>query len=613
MSGAPFRNVALIAHVDHGKTTLVDAMLSATGVFKSHEIRVDRVMDSSDQERERGITILAKAASVVWKGTKINLVDTPGHADFGGEVERALALVDGVLLLVDSAEGPMPQTRYVLSKALALHLPAVVVINKVDRPDSRIDDVVDEVYELFFDLDASDDHIEFRVISSIAREGRAVAGIGVPGEDADLSPLLDAIVETIPGPSGDPDAPLQAIVTNLDASDYLGRLAIGRVIEGTLNTGDQIALCHSNAEEPPLKRRLTQLMGFEGLGRADVAARVAGDLFVVAGFPEVEIGDTLADVTDPKPLPRLQVDEPVLRMTFGVNTSPLAGQTGKFLTSRQIRERLEREVLGNVSIRIGNTSSPEVTEVAGRGELQLAVLIETMRREGYEIQVSRPQVIIREIDGKPHEPLERAVVDVPDVHVGTVTQAAAPRKGKVTDLRPGDTGRTIVTVEAPSRGLLGFRSLLMTATRGTALIHQHQAGWIPWVGELPHRTGGAMTSDRAGTVTGFALDNLQKRGEMFVEPGVEVYEGMVAGEASRPEEMLVNVTKPKQLTNIRTHSTDDAIKLKPARILSLELAIEWIADDELVEVTPDAIRVRKRHLAESERRRAGKKGANSAR
>lgn len=611
MSGAPFRNVALIAHVDHGKTTLVDALLSATGVFASHETRVDRVMDSSDQERERGITILAKAASVVWKGTKINLVDTPGHADFGGEVERALALVDGVLLLVDSADGPMPQTRYVLSKALALHLPAVVVINKVDRPDARMDEVVDEVYELFFDLDASDDHIEFPVISSIAREGRAVTGVGVPGEDADLSPLLDAIVSTIPGPAGDADAPLQAIVTNLDASDYLGRLAIGRVIQGTLNSGDQIALCHFDEKEPPLKRRLTQLMGFDGLGRSDVASRVAGDLFVVAGFPEVEIGDTLADVIDPKPLPRLQVDEPVLRMTFEVNTSPLAGKSGKFVTSRQIRERLEREVLGNVSIRIGNTSSPEVIEVAGRGELQLAVLIETMRREGYEVQVSRPQVIIREIDGKPHEPLERAVVDVPDAHVGTVTQAAAPRKGKVTDLRPGDTGRTIVTVEAPSRGLLGFRSLLMTATRGTALIHQHQAGWIPWVGELPHRIGGAMTSDRAGTVTGFALDNLQKRGEMFVEPGVEVYEGMVAGEASRPDEMLVNVTKPKQLTNIRTHSTDDAIKLKPARVLSLELAIEWIADDELVEVTPDAIRVRKRHLAESERRRVGKKGASA--
>ena len=582
-------------------------MLGATGVFSSHEVRIDRVMDSNDQERERGITILAKAASVEWKGTKINFVDTPGHADFAGEVERALALVDGVLLLVDAAEGPMPQTRYVLSKALALHLPAVVVINKVDRPDARIDQVVDDVYQLFFDLDASDEHIEFEVISSVAREGRAMSGIGIPDADADLSPLLDAIVDTIPSPAGDPDAPLQALVTNLDASDYLGRLAIGRVVEGTLRSGEQVALCHSNAEEPPLRRRLTQLMGFAGLGRDDVDQRVAGDLFVVAGFPEVEIGDTLADPSDPQPLPRLQVDEPVLRMTFGVNTSPLSGRSGKFLTSRQIRERLEREVLGNVSIRIGNTASPEVIEVAGRGELQLAVLIETMRREGYEIQVSRPQVIIREVDGKPHEPLERAVVDVPDEHVGTVTQAIAPRKGKVTDLRPGDTGRTVVTLEAPSRGLLGFRSLLMTATRGTALVHQHQAGWIPWVGELPHRIGGAMTADRLGSATGFALDNLQKRGELFVEPGVELYEGMVIGEASRPEEMVVNATKAKQLTNIRTHASDDAIKLKPARRLTLELAIEWIADDELVEITPDAIRVRKRYLAEHERRRHNKK------
>ncbi|MCZ6518198.1 MAG: translational GTPase TypA [Actinobacteria bacterium] len=607
MSGAPFRNIALIAHVDHGKTTLVDAMLGATGVFSSHEIRIDRVMDSNDQERERGITILAKAASVEWKGTKINLVDTPGHADFAGEVERALALVDGVLLLVDAAEGPMPQTRYVLSKALALHLPAVLVINKVDRPDARIDQVVDDVYQLFFDLDASDEHIEFAVISSVAREGRAMSGIGIPDEDADLSPLLDAIVDTIPSPAGDPDAPLQALVTNLDASDYLGRLAIGRVVEGTLRSGEQVALCHSNAEEPPLRRRLTQLMGFAGLGRDEVDERIAGDLFIVAGFPEVEIGDTLADPADPQPLPRLQVDEPVLRMTFGVNTSPLSGRSGKFLTSRQIRERLDREVLGNVSIRIGNTASPEITEVAGRGELQLAVLIETMRREGYEIQVSRPQVIIREVDGTPHEPLERAVVDVPDEHVGTVTQAIAPRKGKVTDLRPGDTGRTVVTLEAPSRGLLGFRSLLMTATRGTALVHQHQAGWIPWVGELPHRAGGAMTADRLGSATGFALDNLQKRGELFVEPGTELYEGMIIGEVSRPEEMVVNATKAKQLTNIRTHASDDAIKLKPARRLTLELAIEWIADDELVEITPDAIRVRKRHLVESQRRKHHKK------
>ena len=607
MSGAPFRNIALVAHVDHGKTTLVDAMLGATGVFSSHEIRIDRVMDSNDQERERGITIFAKAASVEWKGTKINLVDTPGHADFAGEVERALALVDGVLLLVDAAEGPMPQTRYVLSKALALHLPAVVVINKVDRPDARIDQVVDDVYQLFFDLDASDEHIEFAVISSVAREGRALSGIGIPDADADLSPLLDAIVDTIPSPAGDPNAPLQALVTNLDASDYLGRLAIGRVVEGTLRSGEQVALCHSNAEESPLRRRLTHLMGFAGLGRDEVDERIAGDLFIVAGFPEVEIGDTLADPSDPQPLPRLQVDEPVLRMTFGVNTSPLSGRSGKFLTSRQLRERLDREVLGNVSIRIGNTASPEVTEVAGRGELQLAVLIETMRREGYEMQVSRPQVIIREVDGKPHEPLERAVVDVPDEHVGTVTQAIAPRKGKVTDLRPGDTGRTVVTLEAPSRGLLGFRSLLMTATRGTALVHQHQAGWIPWVGELPHRAGGAMTADRIGSATGYALDNLQKRGELFVEPGVELYEGMIIGEASRPEEMVVNATKAKQLTNIRTHASDDAIKLKPARRLTLELAIEWIADDELVEITPDAIRVRKRYLAENERRKHHKK------
>ncbi|MEN8234594.1 MAG: translational GTPase TypA [Actinomycetota bacterium] len=607
MSSPSFRNVALIAHVDHGKTTLVDAMLGATGVFASHEKRVDRVMDSSDQERERGITILAKAASVEWKGTKINLVDTPGHADFGGEVERALTLVDGVLLLVDAAEGPMPQTRYVLSKALAQGLPAVVVVNKVDRADSRIDEVVDEIYELFFDLEADDHHIDFPIISSIARFGRAMAGTGIPGEDTDLSPLLDAIVDTIPAPSGDPDAPLQALVTNLDASDYLGRLAIGRVVEGTLIAGDHVTLCHGNDAEPPLKRRLTQLMGFENLGRVDVEQRVAGDLFVVAGFPEVEIGDTIAASEDPKPLPRLEVDEPVLRMTFGVNTSPLSGRDGRFLTSRQIRERLGREALGNVSIRIGTTPSPEIIEVAGRGELQLAVLIESMRREGYELQVSRPEVILREINGKPHEPVERAVVDVPDEHVGTVTQAVAPRKGQVTDLRPGDSGRTIVTVTAPARGLLGFRSLLMTATRGTALVHQHHAGWMPWAGELPHRQGGAMVADRMGAATGFALDNLQKRGELFIGPGETVYEGMIIGEAARSDVMQVNPTKAKQLTNIRTHSTDEAIKLKPPKDMTLEAAIEWIADDELVEVTPESIRVRKRHLTESERKRLKKK------
>jgi len=607
MSSSPFRNVALVAHVDHGKTTLVDSMLSAAGVFAAHEKPVDRIMDSDDQERERGITILAKAASVEWKGTRINLVDTPGHADFGGEVERALAMVDGILLLVDAAEGPMPQTRYVLSKALASGLPAVVVINKVDRPDARPHEVVDEVYQLFFDLEAEDRHIEFPIISTIAREGRAVAGIAVPAPAADLAALLDTIVETIPPAPGDPEAPLQALVTNLDASDYLGRLAIGRVVEGTLRSGELVALLHANDEEPPIKRRLTQLMGFSGLDRVDVAERTAGDLFVVAGFPEVEIGDTLADPDDAKALPRLVVDEPVLKMTFGVNTSPFAGKEGTLLTSRQIRERLEREVLGNVSIRLGATASPEMIEVAGRGELQLAVLIESMRREGFALQVSRPEVVIKEIDGTPHEPVERAVVDVPDEYVGVVTQAAAPRKGVVVDLRPGDPGRAIVTLTAPARGLLGFRSLLMSATRGTALIHQHHDGWMPWAGDLPQRKGGAMIADRQGTSTGFALDNLQKRGELFIGPGEDVYEGMIIGEASRPEQMVVNPTKGKQLTNIRTHSTDEAINLTPPRELTLETAIEWIAGDELVEITPEAIRARKRLLVESDRKRAKKR------
>ncbi|MGH8913916.1 MAG: EF-Tu/IF-2/RF-3 family GTPase, partial [Acidimicrobiia bacterium] len=405
----------------------------------------------------------------------------------------------------------------------------------------------------------------------------------------------------------------QALVTNLDASDYLGRLAIGRVVEGTLRRGSQVALCHASEDEPPLKRRLTQLMGFTGLGRSEIDQAAAGDLFVVAGFPEVEIGDTLADPVDPKPLPRLVVDEPVLKMTFGVNTSPLSGKDGRFLTSRQIQDRLKREVLGNVSIRLGATSSPEVVEVAGRGELQLAVLIESMRREGFELQVSRPEVVVKEIDGQRHEPVERAVVDVPDEYVGTITQAAAPRKGSIVGLEPGDPGRAIITITAPARGLLGFRSLLMTTTRGTALIHQHHDGWMPWVGELPHRIGGAMISDRAGSSTGFALDNLQKRGELFIGPGEKVYEGMIIGEASRPDEMVVNPARPKQLTNIRTHASDEAINLKPPREMTLETAIEWIADDELVEVTPASIRVRKRHLTEPERRRHGKRSPQPVR
>jgi GTP-binding protein len=601
------RNVALVAHVDHGKTTLVDALLRATGTFGEHAALVDRVMDSNDQERERGITILAKAASVEWNGIRINLVDTPGHSDFGGEVERALTMVDGVVLLVDAAEGPLPQTRYVLSKALAGGLPAVVVLNKVDRQDARPDEVLDEIYQLFLDLDADEHSIEFPIVSAIARDGKAVSGIGMPTDDDDLTPLFQAIVDTVPAPEGDPEAPLQAIVTNLDASDYLGRLAIGRVVQGTLRRGEQVALCEEDEGQAPLKRKLTQLMSFSGIGRLEVDDIGAGDLFVVAGFPEVEIGDTLADPANPKPLPRLTVDEPVLRMTFGVNTSPLAGKEGTYLTSRHLRERLDREVLGNVSIKVDQTSSPDVIEVAGRGELQLAVLIETMRREGYELQVSRPEVIVREIDGKRHEPLERAVIDVPDEHVGTVTQALAPRKGRVNDLRPGDTGRTIVTVEAPSRGLIGFRSQLLTATRGTALMHQHHAGWIPWVGDLPTRKGGAMIADRTGATTGYALGNLQERGELFVGPGEAVYEGMIVGENSRPDDMQVNVVREKQKTNIRTHAADEAIKLTPPREITLETAIEFIADDELVEVTPENLRLRKRILKESDRRRSNKR------
>jgi GTP-binding protein len=599
------RNVALVAHVDHGKTTLVDALLRSTGVFSAHQAVVDRVMDSNDQERERGITILAKAASVQWGDTKINLVDTPGHADFGGEVERSLELVDGVVLLVDAAEGPLPQTRYVLSKALAQNLPAILVINKVDRQDARPEEVLDEVYELFMDLGASDDDIDFPVISAIARDAKAVNGIGMPGDGDDLSPLLQAIVDTVPAPDVDADGPLQAIVTNLDASDYLGRLAIGRVVRGTMRKGDRVALLDEEVLEgsKPVERKLSGLMGFTGISRDEVDERVAGDLFVVAGFPEVEIGDTLADPATPEALPRLSVDEPVIRMTFGVNTSPLAGKEGKYLTSRHLRERLEREVLGNVSIRLEDTDSPDILEVAGRGELQLAVLIETMRREGYELQTSRPEVIVKEIDGKRQEPLERGVCDVPEEHVGTVTQALAPRKGRVTDLRPGDTGRTVITFEAPARGLIGFRGLLLTATRGTALLHTHHAGWTPWVGDLPHRQGGAMMADRQGATTAYALDNLQTRGELFVGPGVQVYEGMIIGENSRPDDMIVNAVREKQKTNIRTHASDDAVKLVPPKEHTLESAIEFIAEDELVEVTPSNIRIRKRILKEQDRRR----------
>lgn len=602
------RNVALVAHVDHGKTTLVDALLRSTGTFAAHEAVVDRVMDSNDQERERGITILAKAARVTWNDTLINLVDTPGHADFGGEVERALALVDGIVLLVDAAEGPLPQTRYVLSKALGLGLPVILVINKVDRQDARPEEVLSEVEQLFLDLANSDDQLSFPVISAVARESRAVTGIGMPEADSDLSCLLDCIVATIPPPKVDPDSPMTALVTNLDASDYLGRLAVGRVQSGKMKKGDMVALWGKDStNSPSSKHRIAQLSVFDGIGRTEVEEIEAGDLFVLAGIAEVEVGDTVAALEVTEPLPRLEVDEPVLRMSFGVSTSPFAGREGKYLTSRHIRDRLNREVLGNVSIRIADTENADVMSVAGRGELQLAVLIENMRREGYELQVSRPEVITREINGKKHEPLEAGTCDVPDDHVGTVTQAIAPRKGRITDLRPGDPGRTIVSFEAPSRGLIGFRSMLMTATRGTALLHQHHAGWTPWAGELPHRSGGAMIADRQGATTAYALDNLQLRGTLFVHPGDDVYDGMIIGEGARGEEMVVNAVRAKEKTNIRTHSHDDGVKLAAPIEHTLESAIEWIADDELVEITPTKIRIRKRLLNLEDRRRAFKK------
>ena len=603
----PLRNVALVAHVDHGKTTLVDALLRSTGTFASHPQVVDRVMDSDDQERERGITILAKAARVRYKDVLVNIVDTPGHADFGGEVERALALVDGIVLLVDAAEGPLPQTRYVLSKALGRGLPTVLVINKVDRQDARPAEVLEEVEQLFLDLAMSDDQLSFPVISAVAREGRAMKGVGMPGPEADLSSLLDTILETVPAPAMDESAPMTALVTNLDASDYLGRLAIGRVHSGVMHKGDNVALWGKDTDGNPLKRRIAQLSVFDGVGRTEVEEVRAGDLFVLAGIPEVEVGDTIAAVEVTSPLARLEVDEPVIRMSFGVNNSPYAGREGKYVTSRHIRERLNKEILGNVSIKIADTDSADVMSVAGRGELQLAVLIENMRREGFELQVSRPEVITREINGKKHEPLESGTCDVPDEHVGTVTQALAPRKGRILDLRPGDPGRTIVSFEAPSRGLIGFRSMLMTATRGTALLNQSHAGWTPWAGELPHRLGGAMIADRMGSTTAYALDNLQMRGTLFLSPGEDVYEGMVIGEGARGEEMVVNAVRPKEKNNIRTHSHDDGVKLAAPIIHTLETAIEWIGDDELVEVTPSKIRIRKRMLGLEDRRRAFKK------
>jgi GTP-binding protein len=608
---ADLRNVAIVAHVDHGKTTLVDAMLRQTGAFRANQAVVDRVMDSGDLEREKGITILAKQTGVQHGAVRLNIVDTPGHADFGGEVERSLLMVDSVLLLVDAAEGPLPQTRYVLQKAMARHLPVVVAINKIDRGDARAAEVVDAVYELFMDLGASDQQIDFPIVYTNAKAGTATLSLDSPGEN--LRPLLDLLVEHTPAPTYTPGHPLQLLVTNLSANDYVGRMAVGRIWNGTIRMGQRITVVREEADaadgsvEPgrtvTLAGTVTSLTTARGIEREEIREAGPGEIVAVAGIPEVTIGDTLTDPADPRPLPRLDVDDPTLSMTFGVNTSPLSGRDGTLLTSRQIGARLEREVLGNVSIEVRPTDSPETFEVRGRGELQLAVLIEQMRREGFELQVSRPEVLLRDIGGKVHEPYERVTIDIPPEFIGSVSQSVAARKGRLEQMTTDADGRVRMEFVMPVRGLVGYRGQLLTETRGTGLLHQIGEGYGPWAGEVAHRTTGVLVSDRLGTSNAYGLFNLQERATMFIGAGEEVYEGMIVGENSRPGDMDVNPTKEKKLTNIRTHSHDDALRLVPPPPMTLESAIEFIAADELVEVTPGTIRMRKRRLSVHDRRR----------
>ena len=605
------RDVAIVAHVDHGKTTLVDAILKQTGAFQAHQVIAERVMDSGDLEREKGITILAKQTGVQYGEIRLNIVDTPGHADFGGEVERSLLMVDSVLLLVDAAEGPLPQTRYVLQKAMALRLPVVVAINKIDRADARPAEVVDAVYELFMDLGADEHQIEFPIVYTNARAGTATLSLDEPGTD--LRPLLDLLVEHTPPPTYEPDHPLQMLVTNLAANDYVGRMAVGRVRNGTLRLGSRVSVVRVEEERPDgsiepgrtvtMSGTVTSLTVAQGIERLDIKDAGPGEIVWLAGIPEVTIGDTVTDAADPRPLPRLHVDEPTLRMTFGVNTSPLSGREGKFLTSRQIKARLDREVLGNVSIEVAPTASPETFEVRGRGELQLAVLIEQMRREGYELQVSRPEVLLREIDGVVQEPYERITIDIPPEFMGTVTASLAARKARTEHMTSDADGRLRVEAVIPTRGLVGYRGQFLTETRGTGLLHQISEGYGPWAGEVTHRTNGVLVSDRSGVSNAYGLFNLQERATLYIVGGVDVYEGMIVGENSRSGDMDVNATKEKKLTNIRTHSHDESLRLTPPPPITLESAIEMIAADELVEVTPKSIRLRKRALSLHDRRR----------
>ena len=603
------RNVAIIAHVDHGKTTLVDAMLWQSGAFRSGQDVAERVMDSTDLEREKGITILAKNTSVRYRDVKLNIIDTPGHADFGGEVERGLTMVDGVLLLVDASEGPLPQTRFVLRKALEAKLPVILAVNKVDRPDARIGEVVDEVYELFIDLDADESQIDFPIAYTNARAGWATLAAGEQGTD--LNPLMDLITEAIPAPAFDPDAPLQAHVTNLDASPYVGRLAICRVHNGTIRAGKPIAWCRANGEIE--RAAVSELYVTEALDRVEAPEAGPGEIIAVAGLEQVTIGETLADPEDPRPLPVITVDEPSLSITVGINTSPLAGRDGSRLTARQIRDRLDQELVGNVSIRVRETEWPDTWEVEGRGELQLVVLLETMRREGFELTAGQPRVITREIGGKTHEPVERLAIDVPEDYVGVVTQALAVRRGRMEQMVNHSTGWVRLEYLVPARGLIGFRTEFLTETRGTGLMHHVFDGWEPWAGELVVRPTGSLVADRVGKTAAFALFGLQERGALFVGPGEDVYEGMVIGENARAEDIDVNAIKEKHQTNVRAAAADQLVRLVPAKRLSLEQALEFLREDECVEITPEAVRLRKVDLDQTARVKQARQRAKAGR
>jgi GTP-binding protein len=593
------RNIAIIAHVDHGKTTLVDAMLQQSGTFRSNEHHVERVMDSNELERERGITILAKNTAVHYKDLLINIVDTPGHADFGGEVERTLSMVDGVMLLVDASEGPLPQTRFVLRKALERGLPPIVVLNKIDRADARPQEVLNEVYDLFIDLDATEEQIEFPVLYTNAREG--VASIDTESRGENLQPLFEAIVDHVPPPRGNPEAPLQILVANLDSSDYLGRIAIGRIFNGTVNLNDPVAVLKLGGATQQTK--ITKLFAFDGLKRIEVQRAMAGDIVCLAGIEDITIGETIASVEEPVAIPPIAVDEPTVSMIFGVNTSPMAGRDGQYVTSRNLRERLTKELLGNVSLRVEDTDSPEQMKVIGRGELQLSILIEMMRREGHELQVSRPEIVTKEIDGVKMEPVEDLVIDVPEEFQGVVIAQAGTRRGVPTKMVNHGSGRVRLEFRIPARGLIGFRSQFLTDTKGTGIMNHIFAGWEPWHGTIGSRTTGALVADRAGIATPFAIWNLQERGEILIEPQTPVYEGMIIGENARQRDMDVNVTKEKKQTNMRASTADEAIRIIPPRLLSLEQSIEFINDDELVEVTPKNIRLRKKILAANQRPR----------